>query len=310
MPSNTMVKNKSSVDALYYVNRETGLKETEIVYGEKELFFLYRYPIGRYLRRLLVRRRWFSQINAIPKKIRWSKRKIRPFIERYGVDAQEAEKPLNQYRCLDEFFTRRLRSGARPVDHNVNYLVSPADGRVTAYTISNDLKMRIKGQNVSIQRLTGNLMDSNALKDGSAMVIRLAPKDYHRFHFPVDSVVSATTPINGALESVHPIALDAGSRSFENKRTFLELPSRTFGSIYMIEVGALTVGTIVQTYQPGAIQKAQEKGYFRFGGSTIVLLWGKKGPVVDPDITANTEAGMETLVKCGTRIASINGATR
>ena len=105
------------------------------------------------------------------------------------------------------------------------------------------------------------------------------------------------------LESVHPIALAAGAASFYNKRTLMTLETERQGRLFMLDIGAMTIGSIVQTYAPGAVSRGAEKGYFRFGGSTVVLLWGKKGPTVDSDLLSNSSQGLETLVKYGTRIA-------
>ena len=98
--------------------------------------------------------------------------------------------------------------------------------------------------------------------------------------------------------------MSGGAKSFRNKRAISHLDSTEFGAIHIVEVGALTVGTIVQTYTPGQVTKGLEKGLFRFGGSTVVLLWGRQGPSVDADILSNTKSGFETLVKYGTQIAS------
>jgi phosphatidylserine decarboxylase len=290
---------------IIYIDRETGERQQETVYGETELNFLYHTFWGEWLRKLFVSRPWFSTLNAIKKRSRFSKSHITNFANKYGIQVNEASKPIDQYQSLDDFFCRKLKSGVRPINVDKNKLVSPADGRVLAYTISENMKFAIKNQDVCISELIDSTAIATDLIGGCAVVVRLAPKDYHRFHFPTNGSISNSRLVAGKLESVHPIALNSGAKSFANKRTLSQLESKELGIIHMVEVGALTVGSIVQTYQQGDIVKGQEKGYFRFGGSTVVLLWGADGPKIDDDILANSESGFETLVKYGTQIASI-----
>lgn len=288
---------------LYYIDRETGRKEAEIIYGETELNFLYGSLWGRALRRLFVTRPWFSHLNGWPKRLASSKGAIQQFISQYGIDVDEVEKPLDAYRSLDDFFSRRLKTGARPVNPEPRALVSPADGRVLVYPKLDGQSLWVKQQRVSIAELLGCGQAAAQLAGGCAVVVRLAPKDYHRFHFPIEGRVTESRAIAGKLESVHPIALDAGAPSFANKRVVTRVETALFGSLYMVDVGALTVGTIVQTHVPGPVEKGQEKGYFRFGGSTVVLLWGPGGPALDQDLIDNTALQLETLVKLGRQIA-------
>ena len=289
---------------IFYIDRETGTQKQEIVYGEKELNFLYRNRIGQQLRKLFVTQPWFSTISAYRKRNKLSARQIQSFVKKYDVDVTEASKPLNEYKSLDDFFCRQLKPNSRPIDTNKDSLASPADGRILAYRIDKDLSITIKNQHVSIPVLFNSLPDVNQLADGYAIVIRLAPKDYHRFHFPADGVASKPIQIHGSLESVHPIALSSGAKSFANKRSIVILDSTNFGRICLVSVGALTVGTIIQTYSPGQVSKGQEQGYFRFGGSTVVMLCDANKVQVDEDILNNSSTGIETLVKFGTKIAT------
>lgn len=296
-------KNVSKMKKLFYIDRATGKKEQEIIYGERELNFLYFHKLGKRLRLPLVRGSWFSHINALPKKMWYSRKKIASFVESYDINVEEAEKPLKAYRNLDEFFTRKLKRGVRKVCKESSTLVSPADGRIMAHAIDDGLELQVKGQKVSLETLLGSQQQAQELIGGSAVVVRLAPKDYHRTHFPVDGLAKEPYSVKGPLESVHPLALNAGALSFENKRTITKVHSLGFGPVYIIDVGALTVGTIIQTYKAGIVHKGDEKGYFRFGGSTVILLWGKNGPTIDSDIVANSRQGLETLVQFGSNIA-------
>lgn len=290
-----------------YIDRKSGKQCYEIVYGERELQFLYYHPLGRLLRRLIVIRPWFSRWYSAGKKTPRSRAHIADFIERYQVNAGEAEMPWRDYPDLDTFFCRRLRPGIRPVCRTPGTLVSPADGRVLAHRLTSDATFTIKRQAVAAAELLGDTALATELSGGWALVVRLAPKDYHRFHFPSDGLASAPTWLPGPLESVHPLALATGACSFQNRRCVTRLASN-LGTIYMVEVGALTVGTIEQTYTPGPVSAGDEKGLFRFGGSTVVLLWGSKGPSVDADIQANSANELETLVNFGTQVAALQNS--
>jgi len=290
---------------LTYIDRETGALEQEKIYGETELDFLYGTRFGKTLRALGITLPWFSHLNALPKKCGPQQQKIREFASRYEVNVAEAEMALEQYPTLDAFFCRRLKAGVRAIDNAPQVITAPADGRVLAYRVQRGQLLHVKQQQVAVADLLQDVDAARELENGTAVVVRLAPKDYHRFHFPVAGVASSQRIVGTRLESVHPIALHSGARSFLNKRAITRLDAVTTGRLYMVEVGALTVGTIVQSYVPGNVQCGQEKGYFRFGGSTVVLLWGEQGPRVDEDLRANSERGLETLVKYGTRIAGM-----
>lgn len=296
-----------SVPKAGYIDRQSGELCYEIVYGERELQFLYYHPLGRLLRRLIAIRPWFSRLHSAGKKSPRSRAQIADFIERYQVNAGEAEMPWQDYPDLDTFFCRRLRRDTRPICRTPGVLVSPADGRVLAHRLTRDATFTIKRQTVAAAELLGNAALAAELSGGWALVVRLAPKDYHRFHFPSDGLAGTPVWLPGPLESVHPLALATGARSFRNRRCVTHLASN-LGTIYMVEVGALTVGTIEQTYTPGPVSAGDEKGLFRFGGSTVVLLWGSKGPPVDADIQANSANELETLVNFGTQVATLHNS--
>jgi phosphatidylserine decarboxylase len=285
-----------------YVHRESGELRAERVYGERELRLLYETWWGSALLHAFVKRKWFSYLTGFLNRSPISRRKIGSFIQQYGINDTESELPTTSYRSLDAFFTRKLKPEARPIDQNPHHLVAPAEGRVLAFADMPGNKLNVKGCTIDIEELVGGL---NGFKPGAGFVIRLAPCDYHRFHFPADCRVSDIVRVGRTLHSVHPIALRAGVPSFRNKRMVSMLSDTNCGRMLQVEVGALTVGSIVQTYERGAMKRGQEKGYFRFGGSTVILLTepGKVAP--DEDLLDATERGFETLVQVGTRIGLI-----
>jgi len=291
-----------AINEITYIHRETRELRTERVYGGRELRLLYESWWGSFLLHIFFKRRWFSRLAGFLKRLPGSRREIPAFIRRYEIDTAESELSVSDFRSLDAFFTRRLKPETRPIDRDPSHLVAPAEGRVLAFAEMPEDAFDIKGYAVSIDELAGGL---NGFKPGAGFIIRLAPCDYHRFHFPADGLASDPLSIGRNLHSVHPIALSAGAPGFKNKRTVSMLSDTGCGRILQIEVGALTVGSIVQTYARGPVTKGQEKGYFRFGGSTVILLTepGRVSP--DMDLLDATARGLETLVKVGTRIGLI-----
>ena len=285
-----------------YVQRESGALRTERVYGERELRLLYETWWGTALLHTVITREWFSHLSGLPKRSLISRRQIPDFIRRYEIDDTESEFPAAAYRSLDAFFARKLKPETRPIDRNPLHLVAPAEGRVLAFNEMAGGRLEVKGCVVDIGELVGGL---NGFKPGAGFLIRLAPCDYHRFHFPADCWPSSPVRVGRRLHSVHPIALTAGAPSFRNKRMISLLSGTNCGRMLQIEVGALTVGSIVQTYARGPVRKGQEKGYFHFGGSTVILLTEPGRVVPDEDLLDATARGLETLIKMGTRIGLV-----
>jgi len=287
-----------------YIHRESGELRVERVYGEREIRHLYETWWGHLLLHTVVKRNWFSHLSAWLKRSSTSRRDIPSFIRRYGIDDSESEFPASDYVSLDAFFTRKLKAGTRPIDRDPLHLAAPAEGRVLAFAELPGGRLDVKGYTVDIDELVGGL---NGFKPGAGFIIRLAPCDYHRFHFPADCQASSPALIGRQLHSVHPIALRAGAPSFRNKRMVSRLSGSNCGHMLQVEVGALTVGSIIQTYECGSVHKGQEKGYFRFGGSTVILLTERGRVVPDEDLLDASEQGLETLVKVGTRIGLVRG---
>ena len=137
-------------------------------------------------------------------------------------------------------------------------------------------------------------------------IIRLAPADYHRYHFPASGIASASVPVKGHYFSVSPLALKGSLKILcENYREFCTLSTADYGDILITDVGATMVGSITQTYKAETeVKKGDEKGYFSFGGSTLVLLFEKDKVVFDKDLILNTKNRFETSVKMGENIAT------
>ncbi len=283
---------------LPYRDRATGQVLLERVFGDGGLDFLYGSRIGRALTDHVLTTRTANRLYGLRQRGPASRARIRAFVETLGIDAREADRPLDAYRSLDDFFTRRLKAGARPIDPDATHLLSPADGRALAWARLDGACLAVKGSRLTVRELVGDI----SIPDPCALVVRRAPADYHRVHFPADGVAGPPRAMGSRLHSVHPIALEAGAPSFANHRVVTPLASDGFGPLVMVDVGALLVGTIVETYGPGRVSRGEEKGYFRFGGSTVVVIGRSDHVVFDDDLLAATAEGIESRVTMGSRV--------
>ena len=198
---------------------------------------------------------------------------IRPFIKKHRIDLSQAEQ--DRYKSFNAFFTRRLKKGARPVSSDASALVSPCDALLTAYDIGEESVFPIKGRTYSVKELLKDDALAEEFSGGRCLVFRLTPTDYHRYIFPCEGRITGFRHIPGVYHTVRPNALKNTHVFYENTREWTLMETPVFGKVLMMEVGALLVGRIVNTVKEGAFTRWQEKGWFEFGGSTIVLLLKK-----------------------------------
>lgn len=221
-----------------------------------------------------------------------------------GCLPEEAEFAPESYKSFNDFFIRKLKPGLRPFDHAENILSSPSDGRITVYCgLAPDSAVPVKGAERTLNDLC---CEKLPFSSAAVAVIRLAPVDYHRFHFPCSC--SQSEPIRrvkGKYHSVSPISLCRHPDIYtENTRQITTLSSEHFGSFRYLEIGAFGVGSIVQTSTDSHHGKMSEKGYFKFGGSTVILIFDDSKLQWDPDLLKNSEEGFETQIRCGENIAA------
>ena len=281
-----------------YVDRASGAKVAESVMGDRALRFAYETLLGRTLWSVLFGSRLVSALMGRRLDAPRSKRKIAALAAIPGCRWEEAEKPLEAYVSFNDFFTRRLRPGARPIGEG---LVSPADGRLRLYPDADaDAPFPLKGATRSLRTVFDGAAPAGRY---DVAVIRLAPVDYHRFHFPCDcETPDPVRVVPGEYHSVNPIALARRPDVYaDNERQIVKCRA-AFGDFWLVDVGAFGVGTIVQTYAGERHAKGDEKGYFKFGGSTVILVIPSGAVAFDADLVANSAAGRETRVLCGERI--------
>lgn len=273
--------------------------------GEALVRYVYERFFGRALRRSLLTRPLFSRAYGRWQSSAASRRAIARVVRDLAIGMDDYVTPPGGFTSFNDFFTRTLKPGARPLDPDPGRLLSPADGRLFAFAdLRGDTLLPAKGRHISLARLLGGEGHARPFVDGSALIVRLCPSDYHRFHFPCAGVAAPPRLLRGPLESVNPYALARGRAILDhNQRHVTLIDSPRFGRVAYVEVGALCVGRIVQTFRPGPVEAGQEKGYFEFGGSTVVLVFEPGRLAFDPDLLDHTGRGLETLVRMGEGIA-------
>lgn len=289
---------------IVYIDRLTGKKEEEQVYGKLALEFLYGDSwwsriFGRILLPLLVKFPYFSQWYGFLQNRPSSARKIRPFIEKYHIEVSEFLNPVESFCSFNDFFCRKLRPEARPLVRGKYTAIIPADGRFLFYQdVSLVDGFVVKGKKFGLEALLGNRGLSEVYKKGAMVIGRLCPVDYHRFHFPCDGIPGESKLLNGYLSSVNPLALKKNVNTFtENKRFLCEIETKYFGRVLMIEIGATNVGSISQIYNSKtSYVKGDEKGFFAFGGSSLILLFEPERILFDEDLLRLSQNHVE--VKC------------
>jgi phosphatidylserine decarboxylase len=299
-----------AAEPIEYFNRYTGQVEVESVYGHGFLKWTYGNPLGRLSLHTLVKRSAFSRWYGWRMDAAGSRAKVAPFISSYNVDASEFADAPGSYKTFNEFFYRTLKPEARPIATGADVAVFPADGRHLGFQdVSKIEGIFVKGAVFDLR----TLMQSDALaaryREGTMVLSRLCPVDYHRFHFPVAGVPGNPIHIEGPLFSVNPIALRQNIHIFaQNKRAYCEIESEEFGRVLMFEIGATCVGSFEYTYQPGQrVAKGAEKGYFKFGGSSTITFFEPGRLKLDNDLVEHSKEGMELYAKMGDRLGKGKG---
>ena len=287
---------------LYYFNRYSQRVETEQIYGERWLRWIYGSPLGRVALHALVKRSAFSRWYGWRMDSPASRKRVAPFIRNYGLDSSEFLDPVDSFQTFNEFFYRRLKPSARPIDPRPEAVVFPADGRHLGFAdVSLISGIFVKGETLSLTDLLQDTELATDYRRGTMIISRLCPVDYHRYHFPVSGVPQAVRRIEGPLFSVNPIALRQDIRILaRNRRWITVIDSPTAGRVLMLEVGATNVGSAVSTFNAGrAVVRGDEKGYFRFGGSLTLCLFLPGRVQLSEDLRVQTGQGRELYARMG-----------
>ncbi|WP_338812134.1 archaetidylserine decarboxylase [Bernardetia sp. Wsw4-3y2] len=289
-----------------YINRATGKIKIEHPPAQGLINFLYNNSFGEKLILPIAKQKFITQLYGKMMESSSSINRIQSFIDATNIDMSQFKKDISAFKSFNDFFYRELKEGARKIEEG---LVSPGDGRILAFEkISEVNSFYVKGREFTLTEFLKDNELVDKYKDASMVILRLAPEDYHRYHFPFKGIPSKSKEIKGTYYSVSPIGLrDNFTKVFcENKKETCELKTENKGDILIIPVGATMVGSLNSTYQPNTVvEKGDEMGYFAFGGSTIVLLFDSTHFKIDEDLLQNTKNDLETYVKMGEKIGQV-----
>ncbi|PWU13572.1 MAG: phosphatidylserine decarboxylase [Chlamydiae bacterium] len=297
---------------IIYLDRLTKEKREEKVYGKFFIDLLYKDTflsrvISFFILPLTARFPFFSKLYGFFQKTSISRCKITPFIQKFDVDTSEFLEPVSHFCSFNDFFIRRLKPEVRPIAQEENRAILPTDAR---YLVFPDIRefphFFVKGKKFSVKALLKNEELVAKYQAGSMVIARLCPVDYHRFHFPCKATPGQPRLINGALFSVNPIALKRNIKILsENKRVITTLATSHFGDLLYIEIGATHVGSIHQTFQANkTYEKGDEKGYFSFGGSCLILLFEPNRICFDQDLLESSAHSQEVRGLMGQSLGS------
>lgn len=281
----------------YYDRKRQKIIE-EIEYQKKLLEFLYKTKTGRVLLKVFVARPWFSKFRALYQRSKWSKKDIKPFVEKHRINTEKWN--LSEFTSFNDFFIRK-DDGISFIEDKKS-LIAIADAKLMTYHISNNLMFRVKNTVYSVEDILGSAEKAEYFEGGTCLVYRLAVSDYHRYHYLDNGTLISAKKINGELHTVRPIS-EKYNVFTRNTRVVNILKTENFGIVAQVEVGALLVGKIVN-HKKKTFRKNEEKGYFEFGGSTIVVFIEKEVEL-DEDIKKMNASGIEVQVKIGSKIGQV-----
>lgn len=242
----------------------------------------------------LTSRKFISRAAGAIADSRFSRRLINRFIRTYNIRIEEAEKSPVEYESLNEFFTRRLKPGSRPIDGGEHTVVSPVDALVTgAGYLENGMLMNVKGQHYTLEELLNRSPRAVNYEHGFFIVLYLSPSDYHRIHAPCSGKVVEREHVPGKTYPVNEYGMRRIRRVLSrNERLITYIRSQT-GEVAVVKVGALNVSSI-RYVEPvkDELAKGDELAMFRFG-STVVLLFenGKFEPRSDLMVNLRVKMG-------------------
>ena len=293
-----------------YFNRYSNAIEVEKVYGDGAVKWMYDSTSGKALAHFLVKAP-FSKFYGIFQDMSFSKGKIPEFVKNFNIPMDDfiPEDGFNlddPYPSFNSFFIRRFKAGKRPFVNNPSEMGAFSEARYYGYeSVKSDETVPVKGNFLTPEGLVASDKWESTFKEGPLLLARLCPVDYHRYHYPDKGEVLDSYRVHGAYHSVNPLALKMKQDILiSNERQVTILETENFGKLAYIEVGAICVGKIVQSGPLDKFNKGDEKGYFLFGGSTVIVV-GEKGKwKPSDDILKNTKEGRETYIHLGDSVAT------
>jgi len=295
---------------IFYSDRATGKLMTEKIYASPFLYWSYNTNIGKWATDLIFRTKIASRLYGWFNHRKWSAKKIGRFVRDFDIDIREFPSPIEDFASFNDFFVREIDPSKRPINSKKGVCIAPVDGKVLVYPVIDcHARFRIKRCTFNLSQLVCDTSVASRFDGGSMLISRLSLKDYHHFHFPDSGIPGSAKSISGKYYAGGPYALRSLVPFYtENYRMVTRFDSDHFGPMAIMEIGAFTVGSIRQCFQPGAhIAKGAHKGFFEMGGSTVVLLFRKGAIEFDEDLVKNSSEETETFVKFGDSVGNAVG---
>ncbi len=267
-------------------------------YGKEKLNFLYNTSIGRILLKAVFASRWFSKLNGIFQKSAFSKKKIAKFVKEYNINMTPYQ-DVQLYKSFEDFFRRKrnIEEGINHEAYQSDSFISIADAKLKVINLSKNSTFKIKQSIYDLKDLILDEKLSKEYENGICLIYRLTVDDYHRYVFLDDGNIEKEYYIKGKLHTVQAIS-DKYKAYIRNSRNVSILNTNNFGKVLQIEVGAMLVGKI-NNHNIKEFSKFEEKGFFDYGGSTIVQIIKKDNVKIDKNIINMSADDVETKVKIG-----------
>lgn len=265
-------------------------------YQQELLNFLYKTVTGRILLQLIFARPYFSKLRAMYYRSARSEKKIGPFIRQYHIDMSGCE---GTYGSFNDFFIRKRAIESKAADGE---LAAIADSKLSVYRIDDELKLKIKNSVYSVPDILQSKKLAERFKNGICLVFRLSVDDCHRYYYIDDGRLEKHYSIKGTLHTVRSVS-KAYKVYHRNTREVSLLKTKHMGDVVQVEVGAMLVGCI-RNHNATDFKRLDEKGYFEYGGSTIIVLLRNR-VMIDEDILRYSKKHIETRVRAGDVIGRV-----
>ena len=229
------------------------------------------------------------------------------YIRKHNIDMNDIDIPADGYNSFNEFFTRKRRE-EQPITSVAGTIISPCDVLLSVVPIHDNSTFRIKNTEYSLHQLLVDSELTEAMRGGLALIFRLTPQHYHRYCYSTDGIVLHSRKINGRLHCVRPVALESAPVFIQNCREYQLIWVANKRFMVHMEIGALLVGKIRNNPLHDGfaeVHAGEEKGYFEFGGSTVVLLFEKDMVQLDCIPVKGTESQEEYPVHLGQQLGRI-----
>lgn len=265
------------------------------------LRFLYNTALGRSFLKLFIMPR-VSKIGGSFLNSKYSKFLIKGFMKKNKITLEGIEVTAGGFSSFNDFFKRKRKKEYICIVEDREELISPCDAFLSVFDINEESVFRIKGVSYSLPALLREKKLAKQFQGGMALIFRLTPTHYHRYSFVETGKVIFEKKIPGELHCVRPIAMERFPVFIQNSREYVVIDTENFGRMIQMEVGALMVGKIQNHEIHGEVRRGEEKGYFEFGGSTIIVLLQKDKLKLREDILMGCSGAEEVSVTLGEMI--------